>query len=443
MTQPQTNQSLFAAPSGGNGAQPAVEPIAILLAGPVTRIQPWMNQVMSDARFRLVTVAVDAQDLRTKLASNPEVLLLDATIMGDETALIQQLTRLQQCAAYVVTPLQAGADLPQRISQVESVKGAYFADINLAEVIGRVYSDAMALRQRKSGSIDAVWNHQGGVAGGPMGLRIISVWNQMGGVGKTTISTNLAYESARRGFPTLLLGLGAPDDMPLISGIKPEPNITQWWNNPTPEGIKLAIQKLDTLDVLPGFPDVLSEAQAMNTPREAPNSIPNLITSAAHYAGYAVIVIDAPPSALAASAISVSNTLVLVARPSLEGIMRTVEAYRMVVERMGGEHRIPNERVFVVLNRMGNRLAADEWHRAATQAAGKPFPPIVAQIPDLPAVGNAQDNRRLPITIVDDFSRAIRPLVDTLLQQPGQAGTPVVQASAKRSINLGPIKIKV
>ncbi len=431
---------------GNNGLKPNVEPVSILIAGHSDRIRPWMNLVIGDGRFRMLSIATDLADLKSKLASNPEVLLLDAVVAENEGSLIGLLTRLRG-SAYVVTPLEAGTELPDRLGQIESVKGAYFADINLPQVIGKIYSDAVALRSRSSSAPEAVWTHSGGGmnGGGPVGLRIISVWNQMGGVGKTTISTNLAYESARRGYPTLLIGLGAPDDLPLIAGIKPEPNITQWWNNPTPEGIKLAIQKLDTLDVLAGFPDVLSEAQTISTPRETPNSIPNLITKAAHYAGYAVIVVDAPPSALAASAISVSNTLVLVARPSLEGVMRTVEAYKTVVERLEGEHRIASDRVFVVLNRTGGRIPADEWHKAATQAAGKPFPPILAQIPDLPAVGNTQDNRRLPILTVDEFARALRPLADALLAQPGQPQflSPAAGNNSKRSISLGPIKIKV
>ena len=425
-----------------NAVPNTVEPVSILLAGTSTRLMPWINLMMADGRFRVISMATDAGDLRSKLSANPEALLLEGSLLGNYTALTELLTGLQ-CATYVVTPAEGGLELLQKVREIPSVKNAYIADVNLPEVAGRIYGDCLALRQSKSTSLQGTWstgNNSGGV--GPVALRIITVWNQMGGVGKTTISTNLAYESARRGFPTLLIGLGAPDDMPLVAGIKPEPNITQWWNNPTPEGIKLSIQKLDTLDVLAGFPDVLSEAQVMSAPPESPNSIARLVTTAAHYAGYAVIIIDAPPSALAASAISVSNTLVLVARPSLEGVMRTVEAYRTVVERLPGEHRIAPDRVLVVLNRIGGRLAADEWHRAASQQAGKPFPPIIAQIPDNPAVGTAQDSRRLPLLSVEEFGRSLKPLADALLHQSGPQNAAAQQAKG-RALNLGPIKIKV
>lgn len=427
----------------GSESLKGVEPVTTLLAGPVMRITPWMNLLMSDGRFRVITMATDANDLRSKLSANPEALLLDASILEGEVELIDLLTRLQG-AAYVVTPYQADPDLPQRLLQTPSVKGAYYADVNLLEVIGKVYADALALRGKNSGGVQGVWSQSPKDGGSPTGLRIITVWNQMGGVGKTTIATNLAYESARRSFPTLLIGLGAPDDLPLVAGLKPEPNITHWWSNPTPEGIKLAVQKLDTLDVLAGFPDVLSETQAAFAPPEALNSIPRLITTAAHYLGYAVIVIDAPPSALAASAISASNSLILVARPSLEGILRTVEAYRTVVERLAGEHRIPAENIFLVLNRMGGRLSADEWHRAASQALGRSFPPVLAQIPDNPEIGMAHDKRRLPLLTSDEFNRGLRPLADAILRLPQQMpGTAAYPPAGKKVLHFGPIKVRL
>jgi cellulose biosynthesis protein BcsQ len=427
----------------GSDSLSGIEPVGTLLAGPVTRITPWMNLLMTDGRFRVTAMSTDAGDLNAKLSAKPEVLLLDASILEGEAQLIELLTRLQ-CAAYVVTPYPGGPDLPGRLGQIDSVKGAYYLDVNLAELIGKIYSDALALRGKNTGGLQGVWGASQRQAGSPTGLRIITVWNQMGGVGKTTIATNLAYESARRSFPTLLIGLGAPDDLPLVAGLKPEPNITQWWSNPTPEGIKLAVQKLDTLDVLAGFPDVLSETQAAFAPPEALNSIPRLITTAAHYLGYAVIFIDAPPSALAASAISASNSLILVARPSLEGILRTVEAYRTVVERLAGEHRIPAENIFLVLNRMGGRLSADEWHRAASQALGRSFLPVLAQIPDNPEIGMAHDKRRLPLLTSDEFNRGLRPLADAILRLPQQIpGSVAYPAAGKKVLHFGPIKVRL
>lgn len=419
-----------------NGQNPG-ESVTILLAGTVGTCTSWSASLQADARFRVVSITTDLHDLRSKTQSHPEVLLLEAAIFDGPAALVKFLTGVH-AAVYVLLPPQASTTEVESVQQVASVKGAFTGNLNLLDLAGRMYADALALRQSRGGGLDGFWSRPASGAG-PVALRVITVWNQMGGVGKTTISTNLAYESARRGFPTLLIGLGAPDDLPLILGLKPEPNITSWWNNPSPDGLRLSIQKVDTLDVVAGFPDVLSEAQAMSTPIEAPNAIPNLIKTAAHFAGYAVLVIDAPPTSLAANAISVSNTLVMVARPSLEGVMRTVEAYRTISERLAGEHRIPPGAVHIVLNRVGGRLSSDEWHRAASSILGRPFPPIIAQLPDDDGVGHAQDQRRIPLMASDVFARALKPLADQLLQS--QEAAP--RGPKKRTINLGIVKIKV
>ena len=416
----------------------SAEAITVLLAGPLPRTSAWYAALQADARFRVTTWANDPADLSSKIASAPEVLLLDAAIFPGPGDLMTFLTRVQG-AAYVLLPVQASPEEANAVGGVACVKGVYRGEVFLPELTGRMYDTARSLRQAAKPGAAAVWEAgRSGIV--PVQMRIVAVWNQTGGVGKTTVSTNLAYEAARRGLPTLLIGLGAPDDLPLILSLKKEPNLTHWRSNPTPEGLKAAVQKKDHLDVLAGFPDVLSEAQAINTPVDSPNSLEKLVYQAIR-SEYAVLILDAPPTALAASAIAAANTLVMVARPSLEGVMRTVEAYRTVVERLAGQHAIPHNGVYVVLNRVGGRLDGGEWHRSASQLLGRAFPPIVAQIPDDPRVGAAQDNRSLPLLASDDFARALKPLADALLSVKDSA--PGYAASQKRTFNLGPLKVKV
>jgi arsenite-transporting ATPase len=188
---------------------------------------------------------------------------------------------------------------------------------------------------------------------------------------------------------------------------------------------------------------VLSEAVAINTPKEAPASVQSLVITAA-YAGYAVIVLDAPPTALAASAISAANTLVLVARPSLEGVMRTVHAYRTVVERLAGEHRIAPGGVFVVLNRITpSHLTSEEWHKAASGLLGQPFPPIVAQIADDPQVGELQDRKRIPLMASETFTRGIQPLANALFSTNGAHAAPGANRPPGKGREIKVLGIKV
>ena len=421
---------------------PTGDAVTVLMAGPIPRLQAWYNTLSADARFRVAMQASDPADLTAKLVSNPDVLLLDASIYTGPTLLVEHLSRYHGCT-YVLLPPEATREALDTISQITAVKGVYKGDLALLNLLGEIFATAAAVRATtRSASLDALWRPSPPGLGAtvPIGLRIVAVWNQAGGVGKTTLATNLAYDAARRGLPTLLIGMGAPDDLPLILGLRPEPNLNHWRANPTPEGLKLALQKVDTLDVLAGFPDVLSEAQAINTPLDDPASIPKLALTAA-YAGYAVIVLDAPPTALASAAIAAATSLVLVARPSLEGVMRSVEAYRTVVERLAGEHRIPQGGVFCCLNRCDGRMSLDEWHSAASALLGRPFPPILAQIPDDRSVGATQDARRLPLNTCDAFARSLKPLSDALFSAQPAAATST--NGHKKELSLFGVKVRL
>jgi arsenite-transporting ATPase len=419
------------------------EAVTILLAGPLSRVNAWYSSLAGDARARVISFATDSQDLAYKIASSPEALLLDASIYPGPREMVELLTRYTG-SAYVLLPLEADAQALDNITRIPSVRGVYQGDMNLVELSGKLFGDVQALRASSKPGVQPAWKPRED-GSQPMGMRIVAVWNQAGGVGKTTIASNLAYEAARRSLPTLLIGLGAPDDLPLILGLKPEPNIISWRASPSQEGLKQALQKLEKLDVLVGFPDVLSEAQAINTSQQAHSSIQKLVLTAA-YAGYAVIVLDAPPTVLSAEAISTANTLVLVARPSLEGVMRTVHAYRTVVERLAGEYRMAKNSVFVVLNRMNpGRMSADEWHKAASSLLGAPFPPIITQVADEALVGELQDRRRIPIQASEPFNRSLQPLANALFSPASLATSAQISPQCVKShtISMFGMKIRV
>lgn len=392
----------------------AEDSVNVLLAGPPGRVTEWYQLLMADRRFRVGSFANDPDDLQRKLANQPEVVVVDATIFAGPAPLIELLTSVPG-AAYVVLPGNVPDDIKGQVQAVPSVKGAFRGDVNLAELAGRMYDTVMSLRTRAP-ALGAPWlgdRRRGGVAG----LRIITVWNEAGGMGKTTIATNLAYEAARRRLRTLLVGLGAPDDLPLILGLNPEPNIAGWQANPTPEGLKAIIQPLGDLDVIAGFRTVIDESRALGIPAEKPESIPSLAMTAA-YNGYAVIVLDAPPSSIAPAAIMAANTLILVARPTASGAQRTVEAYRTVVQRLAGEHRIAAANIFVALNMTASGdYAPDEWHQmiaGALRKAGMGAPPVAVSIPEDTAVRVAQNEAKLAMLASDSLARGIHTLADAL-----------------------------
>ena len=424
----------------GNGGQQGGDAVTVLLAGSPERTHVWYTALAADSRFRVVSYATEPQDVKVKLASNPEVVLLEAALYPGPDSLIQALAGVS-AAVYVFLPPQVDQATVEQVQQQPAVKAAFRGDANLVELAGRMYADALALR-RQAPAAPQMWG--GGRAGGGAavaGLRIVTVWNRCGGAGRSTIAEALALAAARKGLRSLLIGLGAPDVVPLHLGLKPEPNFTAWMQNPTAEGLQAALQQVGDLDVLAGFPDVLAEARAASLPKDDPASVQTLVTTAA-YANYAAIILDAPTGGVAPFAIAASNTLVLVSRATLADAWASVEAYRTVVQRAAGQHRIGAGNVVVVLNqREGGQLTPDEWHQAADSAAKNlglsGFPPVAAVLPYVPEVPLAQDQGRSPLDASDAFARPLHKLADMLFGGERQAGR-----REGKAIKLGFIKIR-
>lgn len=391
------------------------EAVTVLLCGPAQRLRVWAQALGEDGRFQVVSLASTPDDFAAKLSIQPEAVLVDASIFTPQT-LIKTMRRVSGVAYVVLPPLRGDAlDKARRsLEAIEQVRDVYTVDVNLAVLKERMVGDVRMARQTNIGDAGAWDAPLANTIYRPVSTQVFTVWNLVGGTGKTTTSTSLAREIARRGYKTLLISLGAPDDLALIAGLSAEPNILHWMANPSPEGLKLALQNIDTLDVLAGFPDAFSGVASLDAPPEAPGSVRNLVETAMHMQ-YAVIILDTMPTERGFPAIMSSNGLILVGTPTLSGVWRTAEAYRTVQERLAGMHRISPERIFVVLNGIaGNegQLSVGEWHRMASRHVGGSFPPIVAQVPYDAEVRRAHNARRLPDS--ERYLAGLVPLADAI-----------------------------
>ncbi len=429
------------APQGGDA------PVNILLAGPIDRTTGWYQALQADARFRVSAMANDPNDLRAKLASSPEVIWLDGSIFNGPGPLTETLTSIAG-AVYLLVPANVESELAEQFNGIPSVKSVYRGDVQIGDLMTRAHNDALALRRTAPSLSPQAWagGRNGGGGGTIAGLRVVAVWGRGGGAGSTSIAASLAQAVARKGMKTLLIGLNAPDVLPLHLNVKPEPNILSWFSNPTDQGIKASIQELGDLHIIAGFPDMISEAQGDRAPGDK-GSISELVTSAA-YGGYAVIILDVPSGgAIAPRAISAANTWLMPALPTVAGVWNSVESFRTVTQKAAGQHRINPGNIFVTLNmRTNGMLTADEWHQAADAGVRNMklnvgFPPVAALIPYVPEVPLAQNKGRSSLEASAEFSRPINQLADMLFGN--TVGANAAKNDSGTVKKFGPLKIRV
>ncbi|MBI9045824.1 MAG: AAA family ATPase [Anaerolineaceae bacterium] len=415
--------------------------IKVLLAGPSDRVGHWSSFLQTDSRFKVSTFATDHNDLMHKLSYNPEVILLDATMYAGPSSLVEALTQIQ-CAVYVVVPGSTNDVGKEAINQITAVKGIFIDDVNMTDLTTRIMNDIGTLRKQAPALEQAAWATKGIELGG---LRVVTVWSRQGGTGKSTIAAALAEDAARRGYRTLLIGLSAPDvTLPVIFNLKTNKNIGEWIAHPSTEVLRQSVQNVGggLLDVLVGLPDMSQEKNLRLDPK-AENSISSLCQTASH-AGYAVVIMDVSADLVYPHAIAASNTWVVPAIPTLDHAMSTAESYRMVMDKLAGQHRVGAGNIYLVLNKTLNGcLSPDEFHDGASHFAHSmgvtTFPPVATTIPwdqEIPISTNA---RRSPLT-VKEMARPIHIIGDSLFGQ--KEGYKDNGNGRGKILNLGFLKIR-
>lgn len=403
--------------------------VTLMLAGPVVRATAWSQLFQVDSRFRVATLAFDTQDLITKLSYNPEAIILDATMFSTPDELIQILTRIQ-AAVYLVVPPGLSDDVIGKLRSANGVQSITAGDINLADITAKIMRDVHVQRQQAPAIASSSW---GGAQQQTIGgFRIITVWSRAGGVGKSTLAISLAQDAAQRGLRTLLIGLACPDiTIPTILKLNTNTNISTFMARPDEDGFKQSIQKSGNLDVIVGLQDSTRDAELFMA-TDAPASI-NALTRIATFGGYAAVIMDTPVgSNVYQSAISASNTLVMVSEPRLDHAIMAAEAHRVIFKRLAGQHHVGAGNVFVVLNRVRNGLLSpNDWHAAATtfsQSVGMTttFPPVAVTIPEVDDVAITSNSGRSPMTAGENFARSVHKLSDILF-----GGGPAAGGSSK------------
>ena len=418
---------------------PAIPPIRLLIVAQPGHAQAFYAAFAADERFAVQAVATSADDARAKLTLEPEAVVVEVVVFSGPPEFANTFAAYRG-AAFAIVPANLGASLADTVRQVPCVLRVVEGEPNFAASAGELYAAVVARRPAAGKPADSfTGSRELGVA--MIGWRAIAVWSPQGGVGKSTVALALAMEALARRLPTLLVGLAAPDMTPLIlEGILPEPNILTWRAAPTVDGLRSAIQvhRKTGLHILVGFRDPVAlgtyEAGA------GPSALTNLAYTAAQ-AGYGILILDVSAPEIAPAALSAANTLVLVARPDTPGVYSALQAVHLVKDVMAGQHAIPPEAIYLVVNRSRDTtLRPDELVKWGKDER-RDFPPLAASIADDASVELAV-NRREPAYYSSDALRGAAKTLGNLLF-PAAVAAPIEAAQAARVVKVGPVRVRI
>ena len=422
-------------------------PVSVILAAPIldTILQKMYPAFSADpGRFRVVSIASNWEDLQRNVKTIPaEALVVEADIAESPQRLAEWLAAIPGVAVVVLPPAWAQAE--GAIRSVDKVREVFIGPhVNYMEIAGKVYSAAVtarALRQQVA-PLEGLYRPTAPGVTRVVGLRVFAFYSSKGGPGKTTLAVNFAYELSRLGVRTLIMGFDTPDDVGVQLMLPRSPNSSEFYNRPSVEGFQASLQRKDNLDVMLSPNDFVTAARVAQRAPEEPGSIRSLIQMA-WTMGYGAIVLDLPPTeeTFALQPLLLANTLVFVALPSYSDMVKLVQTCKLLTETLAGQHRIPPENMYVVLNQVTpkDNLLPDAFHQASANYLGGWFPPVIASIPYDPMVRSLQNEGKLAVVYLDDFGRAVRGLVHTFYQNLFEEG----QVKPRRSFSLGRLKIKV
>ena len=183
-------------------------------------------------------------------------------------------------------------------------------------------------------------------------------------------------------------------------------------------------------------PDSTAYASAMKD--GAQGKIHDLVNEAYKY-HYAAILLDLPASESAwmLQPLRVATTVLLVARPTTEGVRACGHILKLLTEVVGAQHRFTQDAFFLVLNQRTPKsiYTAPAFASELAKYAGW-TPPVVASVDYDPAIPRAQDDGRPAASVSDSLGRAAATLVDTFY------GSARGAEPLRRGFKIGRVKIR-
>jgi cellulose biosynthesis protein BcsQ len=198
------------------------------------------------------------------------------------------------------------------------------------------------------------------------------------------------------------------------------------------------------IDVVLSPNDHVEAARISQRKPDEEGSIARLVEAARdHHPPYAAIAMDLPPTETEWSIQPMmrANTVVLVVQPSVPDEVKLIETMRLLTGVLDPRYRVPQNAIYAVLNGVtdDDNITARLLQEAVAKYLNGTAPPVITTIPFQSRVRPLQNRGVLPVTTLDDYSRAIDHMVDFFYKDVlGQSAS----AAAGRKRNLLPVKLK-
>ena len=110
------------------------------------RAQGYYAAFLGDARFQVLATATSGEDARAKLAMEPEVVVVEATVFESPNAFVQ-LFGASRTATFVLLPADVAPSHVDVIRRVGCVRDTLVGEVNFVTLAGQIFAAIQSQRQ--------------------------------------------------------------------------------------------------------------------------------------------------------------------------------------------------------------------------------------------------------------------------------------------------------